>query len=122
MAKFCGAVGFGVQTEVTPGVWQESIVTRNYYGDLIRNTRRLQSSSTVNDDINVSNEISVLADPYIQNNFHSIRFVSFMGSNWKVSSVEVQYPRLILTLGGVWNGESGPSESSDNSGGTPWQS
>lgn len=102
MAKFYGAIGFNETRETTPGVWTEEIVERNYYGDLIRNTRRLQSSEYLNDDINVSNEISIVADPYATQNFHSMRYVAFMGAKWKISNVDVQYPRLILTLGGLY--------------------
>ena len=101
MAKFYGAIGFAVTEESSPGVYKETIEERNYYGDLIRNTRRLQTSDKLNDDINVANEISIISDPYANQNFHSIRYVEFMGSKWKVSSVEVSYPRLILTLGGL---------------------
>lgn len=102
MAKFYGAIGFAVIEEPSPGVYKETIEARNYYGDLIRNTRRLQTSDKLNDDINVANEISIISDPYANQNFHSIRYVEFMGSKWKVSSVEVSYPRLILTLGGLY--------------------
>ena len=102
MAKFYGAIGFAVTKESSPGVYKETIEERNYYGDLIRNTRRLQTSDKLNDDINVANEISIISDPYANQNFHSIRYVEFMGSKWKVSSVEVSYPRLILTLGGLY--------------------
>lgn len=105
MAKFYGAVGYAVTEESTPGVWEERIVERMYYGELIRNTRKLQTTEHLNDDINISNEISILADPFAYANFHSMRYVDFMGAKWKVMSVEVQYPRLILTVGGVYNGE-----------------
>lgn len=104
MAKFCGVIGFAEKVETSPGVWEEEITPRLYYGDLSRNTRRLQSTDQLNDDINIANEVSILADPYANENFHSMRYVEFMGAKWKVSNVEVQYPRLILTLGGVWNG------------------
>lgn len=104
MAKFFGVIGFNNGTvETSPGVWEQQIVERQYYGDLIRNNRRLQSTDQLNDDINISNEISIVADPYANANFHSIRYVEFMGAKWKVSNVDVQFPRLILTLGGVWN-------------------
>lgn len=104
MAKFFGVIGFNEGTvETSPGVWEQQVVERKYYGDLIRNSRRLQTTDQLNDDINISNEISIVADPYANANFHSIRYVEFMGAKWKVSNVEVQFPRLILTLGGVWN-------------------
>lgn len=105
MAKFYGEIGFAQQVESVPGVWKEVIVKRNYFGDLIRNIRQLQSADQLNDNINISNQISIIADPYAKENFHSMRYVEFMGAKWKVTSVEVQYPRLILQLGGVYNGK-----------------
>lgn len=105
MAKFYGKIGYANTVETKPGVYEEQIVERSYYGDLIRNTRRLQSADQVNDDINISNEISIVADPYATNNFHTMRYAVFMGTKWKILNVEVSYPRLILTLGGVYNGQ-----------------
>lgn len=105
MAKFYGKIGYANTVETKPGVYEEQIVERSYYGDLIRNTRRLQSADQVNDDINISNEISIVADPYATNNFHTMRYAVFMGTKWKISNIEVSYPRLILTLGGVYNGQ-----------------
>ena len=103
MAKFYGEIGFGTSIETSPGVYEDQVTTRNYYGDLIKNTRRLESSGSVNDDVNISNQISIVADPYANENFYTMRYVKFMGSKWKISDVEVQYPRLILTIGGVYN-------------------
>ena len=105
MAKFYGVIGYAVTKETAPGVWTEEIAEQSYYGDLTRNMRRLQDSGDLTDDINVANEISIVADPYANANFHSMRYVAFMGAKWKISKVEVQYPRLILTLGGVYNGK-----------------
>lgn len=105
MSKFYGKIGFASEVkEVRPGIWKDEIIEKSYFGDLIKNNRKLQNSNQVNDNINISNEISIIADPYANNNFHSIRYVEFMGSKWKVTNVEVQYPRLILTIGGVYNG------------------
>ena len=104
MAKFYGKIGYAITKETTPGVWVEEIVERSYYGDVIRNIRRLQGSENLNDDINVSNEISIVADAFANQNFYSMRYVEYMGAKWKVSSVEVKYPRLILNIGGVYNG------------------
>ena len=105
MAKFYGVIGYSETVETEPGVWEDRITERSYQGDLIRNTRRLQSSGGINDDVNISNEISILADPFAYQNFHAMRYVEFMGAKWKVANVEVQYPRLILSLGGVYNGQ-----------------
>ena len=103
MAKFYGEIGYANIVETEPGVWEEKITKRNYYGDVIRNTRSLQTSDNVNDNINISNEISIVADPYANENFHSMRYVYFMGAKWKITSVEVKYPRLILSIGGLYN-------------------
>ena len=105
MAKFYGVVGYGITEETTPGVWTDSIVERNYTGDVIKNYRKISSGENINDNIDVSNNISILSDPFAMNHFHSIKYVKWMGAAWKVSTVEVQYPRLILTIGGVYNGE-----------------
>lgn len=104
MNKFYGKIGYAISEETVPGVWVERIVERSYYGDVIRNIRRLQSSENLNDDINVSNEISIVADAFANQNFHSMRYIEYMGTKWKVSSIEVKYPRLILSIGGVYNG------------------
>lgn len=103
MAKVYVKVGYADTVETAPGVLEEQITERDYYGELLRNSRRLQTASQMNDDINISNEISILSDPYAIQNFHSIRYVEFMGTKWKAPTVEVQYPRLILSLGGVYN-------------------
>ena len=103
MAKVYVKVGYADTVETAPGVLEEQITERDYYGELLRNSRRLQTASQVNDDISISNEISILSDPYAIQNFHSIRYVEFMGTKWKAPTVEVQYPRLILSLGGVYN-------------------
>lgn len=105
MGKWFGRIGYSEQLEVSPGVWEEKITERQYYGDVVRNIRRLESSVNVNDDINASMEISIVADPFALSNFHSMRYIEYMGSLWKISNVEVNYPRLVLTIGGLWNGQ-----------------
>ena len=106
MAKWYGEIGFAETVETKPGVWVEQITKRNYYGDVTRDSRRLQTADKLNDNINISNQISIISDPYANENFHSIRYAFYMGTRWKITDIEVQYPRLNLTLGGVWNGES----------------
>ena len=104
MAKWYGKIGYADNVEVEPGVWEDSIVEHSYYGDLNRSTRSLQNSGEINDNINLSNEISIVADPYASENFYKMRYVEFAGTKWKITNVEVKYPRLILSIGGVWNG------------------
>lgn len=103
MAKFYGNVGYAITEETKPGVWMPRIVDKQYYGDLIRNSRRLENTSKVNDDVSFENQISIVADAFAYENFHNIRYVEYLGARWKVSAVEVQHPRLVLTFGGVWN-------------------
>ena len=105
MAKYYGVIGYSDTVEVEPGIWDEEITTKPFSGDEVRNTSRYQSSGGVNDDINISNSISIIADPYASENFHHMRYAEFMGTKWKITNVEVKYPRLILTLGGVYNGK-----------------
>ena len=105
MAKFYGAIGYVETVETSPGIWEEQITERNYYGELVRNTSRFQVSDQVNDNVNIANEISIIADPFATQNFHAMRYVEFMGAKWKITNVEVRYPRLILTIGGVYNGD-----------------
>lgn len=104
MAKYYGVIGYAESVETRPDVWEERIIERSYCGDLIRNTHRLESAAQVNDNLTISNEISIVSDPYANENFHAMRYVTFMGTKWKITAVEVKYPRLILSVGGVWNG------------------
>ena len=103
MAKWYGEITFAETVETKPGVWTEQITKRNYYGDVIRNSRRLQSADQVNDNINISNQISIVADPYAYDNFHSMRRAEFMSAKWKITDNEVQRARLLLNVGGVYN-------------------
>lgn len=106
MAKFCGAVGFAIDTdEDAPGVWITKIKEKPYRGDVVRNHYRWQAEEKLNDDFTMSNTISIVADAFSYDHLAFIKYVKWMGSRWKVTSVEVQRPRIILTLGGVYNGE-----------------
>ena len=104
MGKFCGIVGFVQTTETAPGVWTEDITEVKLRGDVLRNTKKVESGKQLNDNVVVDNLISVMANAYASQNFFAIRYVKWMGASWKVEKVEVQRPRLILTLGGVYNG------------------
>lgn len=104
MAKFYGKVGYATTEETAPGVYSERITERHYYGDVTRNARRLEQGIGVNDDVNVTNTISIVADAYAYQRFFAIRYVEWMGVRWKVSNVDVQRPRLNLTLGGEYHG------------------
>lgn len=104
MAKFYGIIGYVVTKETEPGIYEEVVVENAYYGDVLKDSRRLQERGKVNDDITISNRISIIADPFANNHFHSMRYVEMMGTKWKITDVEVAFPRLILSIGGVYNG------------------
>lgn len=113
MAKFFGKVGFGVaeaqtvevdEEEVKTGIWTDEITEREYYGDIIRDTRRMDQNESVLGELTVSHSISIVADDYAISNFSNIKYVRWSGVPWTVPSVEVHSPRLILNLGGVYNG------------------
>lgn len=106
MARFHGEVGYGESVEDPPdsGVWVMQITEFPYFGDVLRNTRKLDSGESVNDDITVGNRISIVADQYAIDHFFKIKYVRWMGVTWTVTTVEVQAPRLILNLGGKYNG------------------
>ncbi len=104
MTRFFGVVGYGASEEVSPGVWNDVITEREYYGDVTYTLRRLQEADKLNADIVTSNAISIVADAYANENFVDIRYVNWAGTLWTVTTVEVQSPRLILRLGGVYNG------------------
>lgn len=101
--KFSGIVAYSTQSETTPGVWTNAIEEREYKGDIVRVNRKLQNGSELNDKLTVSNLISVVCDDYAYENFINIHYVIWMGSKFKVNNVELQPPRLLLTLGGVYN-------------------
>lgn len=106
MARFFGKVGYGnsVETPVNSGIWVDNIVELEYYGDVIRNTRKLDDTENLNNNLTVSNSISIVTDQYAIDNFFAIRYVEWAGVFWTVTNVEVQSPRLILSIGNVYNG------------------
>lgn len=103
--KYYGAIGYAETVETAPSVYEEVITERNYYGDVVRNNRRLEpKSDQLNDNINISNSFSIVADPYAYQNFHAIRYLTWMGTKWRVSSVDASNPpRLVLEVGGIYN-------------------
>lgn len=107
MAKWHGKVGYARTEETSPGVWTNVCEERTYSGDVIRgNTAWSPNSDSTNDDLTVTSQISIVADPFAYQKFHSMKWIEFMGTKWKIKSIDpvTQYPRLLLTLGGLWNG------------------
>lgn len=116
--KFFGKVGYGhsVEDPSQNGVWEDVITERVYFGDVVRSTRRFATGDEVNSDLTFSNSIEILSDPYALENFFAIRYVEWAGVRWNVNTVETRHPRLILQLGGVYNGPT-PTPPADSGGG-----
>lgn len=106
MSKWFGKIGYAFTGKTEPGVWSDEIIERSYYGDMTSDRYKRQQTSNINDDLVLSNVISILADPFAEKNYSHMAYVEIMGTKWKIANVEIQYPRLILTVGGVWNGNS----------------
>jgi len=109
MAKYSGLVGYITQEESSPGVWSSVENPKLMKGDIIRQSSSFQSdgrtsSSKVNDDITLNHRVSLLGDAYAFSNYYTIKWIALDGLKWQVSSVEIQRPRIIVTLGGLWNG------------------
>jgi hypothetical protein len=104
MARFYGKVGYMTTKETKPGVWTEVEEEHTYYGDVLDNRHRWVPTDKLNDDVTVSNRISIMADSFAWDHFSHIRYVCWMGVKWKVTSISVERPRLVLELGGEWNG------------------
>lgn len=107
MGRYFGEVGYRESVETEPDIWEEVITPHKYYGDTVKNYVRMSFSeyTTTIKTPQCNNSISIVADPYAFENFHNIVYATFMGTKWEVTNVDVQYPRLVLTLGGVYNGE-----------------
>lgn len=110
MAKHYGAIGYAETVETDPvlhpGVYETVITERNYYMDVLENNRRYESGTGLNDDLNVRNEFSILADPFAVNNFAKMRYLTWLGSKWKITDAKLAYPRINLSVGGIWNEQS----------------
>jgi hypothetical protein len=102
--RFSGKVGYGANVETSPGVHEDQITERTQFGDVIRNSLKSQNGESVNNDLSVSNSISIVADKYAREHFSAVRYVDWAGTKWSVNEIEIQLPRLILRLGGVYNG------------------
>lgn len=104
MAKYYGKIGYAISQETRPGVWEDKIIVKPFAGEQLNTRSKWNISSNKNDNIDIPNQLSIVADPFAYQNFYNIRYIEFLGCKWKVNSVEIQRPRLILSIGGVYNG------------------
>ena len=103
MARYHGYVGYAIDVEAYPGVWEEQISEHEYFGDVLKNRINMQQGSVVNAKITISNSISIIADPFAFENVYAMRYVTYLGKKWSIVNVSIERPRLILTLGGLYN-------------------
>jgi hypothetical protein len=103
MSKYSGVIGYALCQETEPGVWTDSIIEKKIYGDLVKDSRRLVDNNLINDNVIISNNISIVCNKFMLENLAFIKYITYMNSKWKVSNVEIKPPRLIITLGGLYN-------------------
>ena len=105
MARFSGKIGYITHVETSPGIWTEDIVERQYYGDLLKHSRKWGKSESVNDNITFSQSISIVADPYLYDNFQNMRYVIYRGIKWKITDFEIDRPRVRISMGEEYHGD-----------------
>ena len=105
MARFYGEIGYGVTEETVPGVWEEKVTERPYYGDILAWRRRNEKGEGLNDNVAINNQFSIVADPYAFDNFQFMKYVKWNGVAWSITDVTVEYPRILVSVGGVYSGE-----------------
>lgn len=103
MPKCSGVIGYALAGETQPGVWTEGITEKKYFGDIVKDNRRIVDQGEVNGSINISNNISIISNRFMLENMAYMRYLVFNNSKWKISSVEIKPPRIIITLGGIYN-------------------
>lgn len=104
MAKYYGAIGYAIPRETAPGVWEDKVIEKNYRGDIILNQQRWQPNEKVNDDFNIDNSISIIADGFAYANFGYIKYIIWQGQKWRIQSLSINRPRMVLQIGGLYNG------------------
>ena len=125
MARFHGEIGvlrtIEKDPENHPGVWVEELTKRNYYGDVLSNSRRWDQNGNLNDNLVISNRISIVADKFANTNVGAMKYVKWQGLCWKITNAEIQYPRIILTIGGEYHGPEQTDYAAQETGGSAWQ-
>lgn len=105
MGRYYDVVGYVYNEETSPGVYSGVVIDeRKYYGDVKNIAHKWEKSENLNDNLIVTQDISIMADAFAYTHFSAIKYLRWMGAYWKVAAVRVERPRLILSLGGVYNG------------------
>jgi hypothetical protein len=104
MAKFYGVIGYAIQTETSPGVWENQITEKSYRGDVVLSQQRWQKTEELNNSLTLDNSISIIADAYAYVNSGFIKYITWNGQKWNINSLTINRPRIILQIGGLYNG------------------
>ena len=102
MAKYFGNIGFATQVETSPGIWEDAIVDRPYKGDILRNNRRYDNGDSINDNLSLSNTFSIVSDAYLYSHIPAMRYLEYLGSKFKITSVDIERPRVNISVGGAY--------------------
>lgn len=105
MPRCSGVIGYALAEETQPGVWTEDVIEKKYYGDIVRDNRKVIDQGVINGSFNINNNISVISNKFMLDNMAFMRYISFANSKWKINSVDIKPPRIIITLGGLYNGK-----------------
>lgn len=103
MARYHGYVGYAIDVEAYPGVWEEQISEHEYFGDVVKNRMNIQQNGNINAKITISNSISIIGDPFAYEHVYAMRYVTYLNKKWTITNIDIQRPRLILTIGGLYN-------------------
>jgi hypothetical protein len=104
MAKFSGVIGYAIQVESAPGVWKNQITEKSYRGDVLLSKQRWEKAEKTNDDLNLDNSISIIADAYAYTNSGFMKYIVLQGQKWSIKSLAINRPRIVLQIGGIYNG------------------
>lgn len=113
MAKYYGNIGFATQTETSPGIWEDTIVERPYKGDILRSGRKWDETENLNDNFAITNEFSIVADTFLYSHVPDMRYLTYLGSKFKITSVSIERPRINISVGGVYAVRESTSETSE---------
>lgn len=105
MARYSGLVGYVTQEETVPGVWSPVENPRTMKGEIIRQSSTNPDHGKINSDISLNHRVSLWGDAYAFDSYYAIKWIQIDGRKWEVTSVEIKRPRIIVTVGGLWNAQ-----------------
>lgn len=104
MGRFCGKIGFAETVEQSPGVYVPKVTERTYHGDILaRRVRSEESSESTNTNFVLNNDISIVADKFAKEHLGFMQYVVLSGLKWTITSATIEYPRIKLTIGGMYH-------------------